>query len=388
MPQLSSKSVPILEGTALLVRRSNTPRWQVKYKVGGKWMRTSTKKTDIDDAKKVAVEVVLDAKHKQKFGLPIVTRSFRAVAQLAIRRMESELNGGHGKVVFNDYINALENYFIPFFGAKHISTIDFKALREFDDWRAAKLGRLPKASTVNTHTSALNRVFDEAVNENYITRSRIPAIKFKKVDGERRPDFTLREYIRLYRYMRSWVKQPMHRAKSTHMRLLLRDVVLLLANTGIRYGTELYNLKWKHIELRDEYLVINVDGKTKRRELIARRNAKRYLRRIASRNYSDLPFEEVLCLDEFVIQLPDGSKTRSLHQTFRKLLEDAKLKVDPRTDQARTLYSLRHFYITQRLINLTMDTHTIAKQCGTSIAMLEKHYSHLEVWDKREALAK
>lgn len=32
------------------------------------------------------------------------------------------------------------------------------------------------------------------------------------------------------------------------MRELLRDYVLILANTGIRHGTEAINLNWRHIE--------------------------------------------------------------------------------------------------------------------------------------------
>jgi hypothetical protein len=66
--------------------------------------------------------------------------------------------------------------------------------------------------------------------------------------------------------MRSWVKQGKE-GKSRHMRELLRDYVLILANTGMRHGTESYGLKWKHISFHTgkngrRYLMMNVDGKT------------------------------------------------------------------------------------------------------------------------------
>jgi integrase len=38
---------------------------------------------------------------------------------------------------------------------------------------------------------------------------------------------------------------------------------------------------------------------------------------------------------------------------------------------------LRHTYATFQLVNNNVDMHTLAKQMGTSIQMLEKHYSHL-----------
>ncbi len=46
--------------------------------------------------------------------------------------------------------------------------------------------------------------------------------------------------------------------------------------------------------------------------------------------------------------------------------------------QDRTLYSLRHTYATLRLSDGDVSIHQLAKQMGTSVGMLEKHYSHLE----------
>jgi integrase len=36
------------------------------------------------------------------------------------------------------------------------------------------------------------------------------------------------------------------------MRHLLRDYILILANTGMRHGTEAENLRWKHISLFED----------------------------------------------------------------------------------------------------------------------------------------
>ena len=58
---------------------------------------------------------------------------------------------------------------------------------------------------------------------------------------------------------------------------------------------------------------------------------------------------------------------------FTRLLRSAGLLVD-RDAATRTLYSLRHTYATQELAAGT-DTHTLARQMGTSVLMLEKYYS-------------
>ncbi len=82
-------------------------------------------------------------------------------------------------------------------------------------------------------------------------------------------------------------------------------------------------------------------------------------------------------MDEYVFRLPDGTQSRNLHQTFEVLLKEAGLLLDRRTDQPRTLYSLRHTYATLALVKGTVDIHTLAKQMGTSAVMIERHYSHL-----------
>ena len=44
--------------------------------------------------------------------------------------------------------------------------------------------------------------------------------------------------------------------------------------------------------------------------------------------------------------------------------------------EMRTLYSFRHTYATNKLLTGT-DIYTLAKQMGTSVAILERHYSKL-----------
>jgi integrase len=56
------------------------------------------------------------------------------------------------------------------------------------------------------------------------------------------------------------------------------------------------------------------------------------------------------------------------------------------SEQNRTLYSLRHTYATMELIAGT-DIHTLARQMGTSVSMLERHYSKLVPSLKAQELA-
>jgi hypothetical protein len=58
---------------------------------------------------------------------------------------------------------------------------------------------------------------------------------------------------------------------------------------------------------------------------------------------------------------------------FNNILKRANLKLD-RDGKARTSYSLRHTYICLRLME-GADIYQVAKNCRTSVEMIEKHYA-------------
>ena len=394
MPKLNPDTIKIMDGVAVLFRRNRSAAWQVRYKAHGKWLRTTTKHMQLTDARRAAEDIVLEARFKQRHGMPVVTRRFASVAATAIARMNAALAAGEGKTVYKHYIGALQNYLVPYLGNHGVASVDGGLLRKFAVWRAEQMRHEPRSSTINTHNAALSRVFDMALELGYMNKAQLPVLQNKPRDSDRRPDFTLAEYRHLYRFMRSWVKQGKS-GKSRNMRMLLRDYVLILANTGMRHGTESQGLKWKHVsEFVDHdrrYLAMWVDGKTGGRELIARHNCVTYLKRIHARadDLKHWTWDQLLTAgrDEFVFRLPDGTSSKNLHQTFEMLLTDASLLVDRRTEQNRTLYSLRHTYATMSLIHARVDIHTLAKQMGTSILMIERHYSHLKPRQRAEQLS-
>ena len=57
MPPKSQNTVHILEGKATLYQRPTTPIWFVRYKANGKWLRTTTNQTGLNDATQTAEEI-------------------------------------------------------------------------------------------------------------------------------------------------------------------------------------------------------------------------------------------------------------------------------------------------------------------------------------------
>lgn len=394
MPQKIDSTVHILEGKATLFQRPTSPVWHVRYKAHGKWERMTTKCVDLAEAKKAGADIVMNAMFREKNNLPIVSKRFKAVAKLAIARMNELHEAKQGKATFKTYIQALNKYFIPLIGNHNIDKIDNAVLAKFDRERLEMMGKIPSASVLNNHNSAINRVFDEAIERGYMTKFQIPLLRNEGIKTQRRPDFTLEDYTAIYKGMRKWVKEA-RKGNETVLRSVLREYVLVLANTGIRAGTEAMNLKWQHLFYFEEkgvrYLALNVNGKTGHREVIARQNTHRYLDRLRKLNleWQVGSFEEFIEQrhDAFVFRVNGKDMTTPFGRMFARFLQKHELQYDVRTGKERTLYSLRHYYATMALAYDRMTIYTLSKVMGTSVKMIEEHYGHVQLRKKALAIA-
>ena len=394
MPQKSDYTVHILEGKATLFRRTESDVWHVRYKAHGKWERMTTKCANLKQAKQAGTDIVMNAMFRVQNNLPIVSKRFTAVARLAIARMQDLDAAKRGKATFKTYIQALQKYFIPLIGNHNIDKIDNAVLTKFDSERLELMGKVPSASVLNNHNSALNRVFDEALERGYMTKFQVPMLRNDGIKTERRPDFTKDDYAVIYRGMRKWASEA-RKGHETELRAVLREYVLVLANTGIRAGTEAMNLKWQHLFYFEQdkrmYLALNVNGKTGLREVIARQNTVRYLDRLRMLNpdWQDGTFEEFLNKkhDAYVFRINDSDMTTTFGRMFKRFLKNKELQKDPRTGKERTLYSLRHYYATMALTYDRMTIYTLSKVLGTSVKMIEEHYGHVQLRKKAHAIA-
>ncbi|MBM3354829.1 MAG: site-specific integrase [Betaproteobacteria bacterium] len=378
-----SELIHLMEGAVVLYKRDRSGRWQARLKMADKsWKRVSTGEADAKQAAKVALKLHYEAEFKREHKLPESTRRFGLIADAVVADLKAKLDAGEGKAVYTDYISCIENYLKPYFRKYNVDSVDGKLLKQFEKWRVEKMGKEPVHSTITTHNSALNRIFDYAADHGWVARTALPVPNNKGKKSEPRPAFTMAEYKTLTAKLPAWVNEA-RTEKSKYMRELLRDYVLVLANTGMRHGTESMNLKWRnidwHIKNKEKHLRMFVNGKTGPRHLIARHNTADYLKRIQQR-FSDLAkldFDKLLKekVDQYVFRLRDGTQSGNLHQTFEQLLRDTDLLVGA-GDQKRTLYSLRHSYATFQL-QAGIGIHDLAKQMGTSVQMIEQHYSKL-----------
>ncbi|MBT8594363.1 site-specific integrase [Polynucleobacter paneuropaeus] len=383
--EVNENLIHLRDGEVVLYRRENSGKWQARFKLGdNRWHRISTKEKNTDYASKVATEAYDRARFLADEDVVITSKKFGAVAKAVAEKFQTELDGGGGKSVYHTYVTVINKYLIPFFKNYNVNSITYEALADFDKWRETEMGKKPRASTITNHNTTLNRVLDYAVDMGYMSKVHLPKLQNDGAKSEARPAFTKTEYKSLTSFMTRWCKNG-HTQRTRDMRELLRDYVLVLANTGMRHGTEALGLKWKNIQWittdGERYLQFTVDGKTGKRNLIARHNTQDYLERIQLRDkdLAKLSFDGLLKkrVDEYVFRLRDGSTTEHLNGTFRHLMRDSGINKNSADGKNKTLYSLRHTYAHLAILEENIDVYKLSKQMGTSVGMIEKYYGHV-----------
>ena len=381
------------DGELILFRRSDSRIWQYKFKrESGSWYRASTRKSVLEHAKRVAMDLHDEARYRERLGLAPAHKSFKDIAIATVEEMQRDLTAGTGKKIYVDYCSVIERYFIPYFGDKYLQNLKHKDIADFEAWRNHRMARTPKSSTLMTFASAFSRVQQTAISRGWISdRVPIPTMSRRGAKGEVRPAFSVEEIAQLRQFMTSWQKQG-YLDYDRIMRPLLCAYVEFLLLTGMRHGTESMGIEWRHCEWYasegQRYIRVWVDGKTGGRWLIAKHEAQAVLIKLHSLqpDIAGKPIELVMGRDtKYLFRRPDGQRPRTFNGMFSKLMRESGLRWN-HTNQSRTLYSLRHSYATMELLAET-DIHTLARQMGTSVRMLEAHYSKLTATMAADKLA-
>ncbi len=414
----------VIDREVVITTRKNSSIWQCVYKVGNKWQRTSTGERDVELAKEKAKQIFYKSQARLDIEYTAVTRKFRDVANIVLKELHKDFVAGRNTTIYRDYKQVIETYLIPILGNYNIDSINYEVLEEFEKKREEKMGKVPTKSTLLTHNAALNRIFDEAIYRGYMVATRKPELKTKGKASQRREEFTLEEVRVIRGHYNGFIESG--RADTKELRALFCDYMEMLLDTGARPGNELLDLKWHQISTQkytdvvktNEVIETNEDGNDNQEVTINKINHVAFLKittgktgkrtggriatgraetvealqRIATRNY-DLTIADaikekgtdfVFLSKEFQsekrgnigepIELVPPTSFRRLFDTF---MTEIKLLTNP-AGKKRQLYSLRHTYATLMLVHDAVSPHTLAKQMGTSVGMIEKHYSHLD----------
>jgi integrase len=417
-----------------LFRRPKSPYWWASCTIDGKQKRTTTHEDGLPQAKDIARDwyLTLLGKYQQGELIPRGSiqrgKKFREASAKFIEEFEAITQGERSPVYVQGHKSRIKNHLDPYFGDMALANINEGTVQEYrihrmknglsrkDQFTAAKhdpksgefnRSKPPARTTLHQEIVCLRQILNTANRHGWLKQ--VPLLKAPyKASGKiaHRAWFSPPEYKSLYELTRKWAQNPpksegaVRFPKKSHQWAFeqLHDLILFDGNTGLR-PDELLNLQFRDVEIVDDratgrtILEISVRGKRGVGYCKSLPGAVEPFRRLQKRRRPTRVQLEAKADNEkgptwryeFAETKPtDFIFPKTHHDLFDLAVKKLDLKVD-REGNARTIYSLRHTYVCMRLME-GADIYQIAKNCRTSVEMIEKYYaSHIK--DRLDASA-
>ena len=385
-----------MDGKLHVYKRQNSTHWQCSTYLNGKNHRVTTKEENLSIAKDFAIdwymERYVEAKRERRgevyhsptvrmkeLGIEFVKPAsspkvnkgptFKEAAEKFLEEYGVITQGQRNAIYAKGHEIKIRAHLLPFFEKIALNNITAGIVQEYrtSRYKNGHKGIIPGRSTLHSETVTLRLILKTAHRYGWITQ--VPDISPPyKVSGKvtHRAWFSPDEYKMLYEATRDRAKNP----KRERYRALcedLHDYVLFMANTGLRPDEA------GRLEYRDVTIVTDRSSGERLLEIEVR--GKRGVGYCKSMTGAILPFQ----------RMQQRHKAKPTDKIFGKtprillntILEELGLKFD-RDGNVRTAYSLRHTYICMRLME-GADIYQIAKNCRTSVEMIEKFYAiHLK----------
>jgi integrase len=361
----------LMGGELHLYKRENSNCWQCSTYLAGRNRRKSTKEESLERAKDFAEDWFLTLKGKQRHGELISERTFRQAADQFLREFELITEGQRNAQYVEGHGRRLRIHLLPFFGKMGLSQVSSGQLQEYRIHRREKTiatrGAPPARNTVHQEIVCLRQVLKTAIRHGWLKHLPDLSEPFRSSEKiSHRAWFSPEEYRTLYEATRDRARNP-KRDRYTWEYEQLHDYVLFMGNTGLR-PDEAARLEYRDVNVVKDHatnetiLEIEVRGKRGVGYCKSTSNAVRPFQRLRKRN-NPQPTERLF--------------PKTHRDLFNTILDEVGLKFD-REGNRRTAYSLRHTYVCFRLME-GADIYQIAKNCRTSVEMIEKYYaSHIK----------
>jgi integrase len=383
----------ILGGKVNVYRRENSSRWQCSTYLAGKNHRISTKEDSLSRAKEIAEDWYLGLRGKLRSGELKTEKTFKDASEQFLREYEIITQGQRSKSHTDGHKWRTSVHLMPFFGDKGLSEITPGLVQEYRIHRLQqsmeKLGRPPARNTMHQEIVTLRQTLKTAIRHGwlqYLPDLSEPYGASGKISH--RAWFSHEEYEKLYKATRKRAKEP-KKPRYQWESEQLHDYVLFMANTGLR-PDEAKGLQLRAVTMVEDdatgetILEIEVRGKRGVGYCKSMPGAVRPFERLKARlrpphangNGRKGVNPNGASVDRNAWKTPEPTDLlfpKNHRELFSAVLDEEGLKLD-REGRPRTAYSLRHSYICFRLME-GADIYQIAKNCRTSVEMIQKFYA-------------
>ena len=354
---------------------------------------------------------------RQEQGINIKTHSVSETMDRYLIEYEENLNaglGGYSKNILRNIRKSMDIYWRDYVGEEPINNINENHLDGYEKYRRSywKLGKRRKkgnypykeqiaSSTLVGEINLFRQFLRWAAMKNlYQGQAYLFQYKTHENIKNRREAFSLEEYRKLTRYLRS--KEYLNVGKIAkerggkpdsrivRHRHMMRCYILFMCNTGLRVG-EARHLTWGDVSstvnrMGERVCIVELDqeqskvrkGRTRSSKVVGRLTAWRALDRYKEFLQS---VGEDTGKKRYIFSKPNGDPLADMREGFAAVCKEAGVPKD-KFGNKFVPYSCRHTYITFRLkYGKNLSIHSLAKNCRTSVEMIEQQYDATDALD-------
>lgn len=414
--------------TKIKIFKQNSSKWwmqiptppELGFSNNRKRLKTEIKidgKKSFLEACRFALRTVYKNEIKKEEGLPLFELK-PTVKSIALQTIKAYQEKKIQKTTYVDYIRVLEKELIPQFGDTYIQNFRRKEIFAFFHQRESK-----SSTRASVALTAINALLDYAVDSNAIRQGDKPKISKKELDveiSEEHESFRDSDLKLINENYQSFIDSSRNK-KTKEIREIFFFYMKFLKTTGVRTGEET-KILWKDIfisKAKNNRIVLKIcNGKIAKSRKIKREicldqetienlikllyfqtgfndkvkdTFKKFdIKSKVSYGETDFKHENLIEMiklfkleKKYIFERKDGK-----YPVFLESFNQLKKFLDNRLSSEKlTLYSFRHYFITDRLIN-EVDSFQLAKYCGTSVAMIEDYYAKVRARMSSEHMKK
>ena len=373
--QTYDAKVSILGGKAFIYRSTRSgDAWQFRYWVKSekKYIRLSLKTDDRSAAVELAEKKFAETLGRVYSGEKIFSLKAQELYDLYFLHMEKRYAAGLIKKSFIQTLKSHLKHYVEFLGAEtRIASIKSEHFLEFLSWRRKNSTAL--LISIRNTQQYIKSMYRWGLEQGHVDFKKLPKfseLRLSKREGKRQ-GMTIHEYRKIVAVSMKWHEKGVDE-RDVYERRSLHNFIVIQGWTGMR-TCEGLGLQWKDIKLEDGIARISIREETTKRgkgrnNEIARGDIfQRILKHSKFTAQTDHVFSSFL----------EGKRWRVA--SFYKKWRDLVLAVKARYadfDTTKSLYDLRHLFISNRL-RAGDSQWEIARFCGTSAIQISAHYDNV-----------
>lgn len=365
---------PIYDGEVIIFRTlPSGDVWQFRHYIPEeqRYVRKSLKTRDktiaIDKAKKLFIE----NKAKIQSGEKLFSLTSTELVEKFLEYEKERMEGGQISIGRFRALKVHCRHYVDFINKNQkIQNFAGKEFRRYRTFRQEQHPGITMTAVFNELTTVI-KLYKFAISEGFINQNyKIDYGEIKNKNDAKRDGYTIKEYTKLIAISKNFYKKADNK-EDEYYKKIIHLFIRGMSNFGFRSG-ELLSLEWTDITFlkgrQIEIIVREENTKVRKRRLIKENRPSKV------EIFEQL--KELSAGKRFIFSMFGKNEPikRDKFYSYSVLLRKKVKAKYPDFDDTKTLYSLRHFFITVHLINGSLSPYDLARYCGTSLQQIQKTY--------------